>query len=33
EHRLWRLRHLHRPRVEAAGRFVQRKLFGAPRPW
>ena len=33
DHRLWRLRHLHRPRVEAAGRFVQRKLFGAPRPW
>lgn len=33
EHRLWRLRHLHRPRVEAAGRFVRRKIFGAPRPW
>ncbi|MDV2985016.1 UNVERIFIED_CONTAM: glycosyltransferase family 2 protein [Methylobacteriaceae bacterium AG10] len=33
EHRLWRLRQLHRPRVEAAGRFVRRKLFGAPRPW
>ncbi|MBB2960343.1 glycosyltransferase family 2 protein [Methylobacterium sp. R2-1] len=33
EHRLWRLRHLHRPRVEAAGRFVRRKIFRAPRPW
>lgn len=33
EHRPWRLRHLHRPRVEAAGRFVQRKIFGVPRPW
>lgn len=33
EHRLWRLRHLHRPRAEAAGRFLQRKIFGAPRPW
>ncbi|CAO4164001.1 glycosyltransferase family 2 protein [Methylorubrum populi] len=33
EHRRWRLRHLHRPRVEAAGRFLQRRIFGAARPW
>lgn len=33
EHRHWRLQNLHRPRVEAAGRFVRRKIFGAPRPW
>ncbi|MEH3118461.1 MAG: glycosyltransferase family 2 protein [Methylorubrum populi] len=33
EHRRWRLIHLHRPRAEAAGRFVRRRIFGAPRPW
>ncbi|WP_438345191.1 glycosyltransferase family 2 protein [Methylorubrum populi] len=32
-HRLWRLHNLHRPRIEAAGRYVRRTIFGTPRPW